>query len=140
MKDYYQILEVTRTATENEIKKAYRKLAKKYHPDTNGGDEKAAQKFQEITEAYAVLSDEKKRREYDEGGINQTRKTGDNAKAAKTNKAGFQSQNFRFDFGDMMFDELQKKEKKSGNGGTAGQVDFADMSTQFANFFGFKPK
>ncbi|MBI4086644.1 molecular chaperone DnaJ [Candidatus Kaiserbacteria bacterium] len=62
MKDYYQILEVTKNASQDEIKKAFRKLATKYHPDKKGGDEA---KFKEISEAYAVLSDQKKRAEYD---------------------------------------------------------------------------
>ncbi len=63
-KDYYQILGVSRNATQEEIKEAYRKLALKYHPDVNKSKE-AEEKFKEITEAYAVLSDEEKRRKYD---------------------------------------------------------------------------
>ncbi len=65
MKDYYEILGVPRDASEEEIKKAYRRLAHKYHPDKPGGDEK---KFKEINEAYQVLSDKKKRAEYDRYG------------------------------------------------------------------------
>ena len=60
-KDYYEVLGIQKSADENEIKRAYRKLAKKYHPDTNQGDEQAAEKFKEINEAYDVLGDEKKR-------------------------------------------------------------------------------
>ena len=56
-KDYYSILGVDRKAGEKEIKKAFRKLARKYHPDVNGGDKVAAEKFQEINEAHEVLSD-----------------------------------------------------------------------------------
>lgn len=67
-KDYYAILGVDRNATTEEIKKAYRKLALKYHPDRNEGDKKAEEKFKEITEAYAVLSDETKRAKYDQFG------------------------------------------------------------------------
>jgi curved DNA-binding protein len=63
--EYYKILGVEKTASADEIKKAYRKLALKYHPDKNQGDKEAEAKFKEINEAYAVLSDEKKRKEYD---------------------------------------------------------------------------
>lgn len=68
-KDYYEVLGIQKSANENEIKRAYRKLAKKYHPDTNQGDEQAAEKFKEINEAYDVLGDEKKRKLYDQYGF-----------------------------------------------------------------------
>ena len=67
-RDYYEILGISRNADEGSIKKAYRKLAKKYHPDTNGGNPQAEQKFKEITEAYNVLSDSEKRKLYDQFG------------------------------------------------------------------------
>ena len=68
-KDYYKILGVSRDADEKTIKKAYRKLAMKYHPDRNPGKEKEAnEKFKEINEAYAVLGDPEKRRQYDQFG------------------------------------------------------------------------
>lgn len=67
-RDYYEILGVDRSADEQTIKKAYRKLAKKYHPDTNKGNAQAEAKFKEATEAYAVLSDPEKRKEYDQFG------------------------------------------------------------------------
>jgi len=66
-KDYYQILEITKTATEAEIKKAYRKLALKHHPDKNGNSAESVKKFQEISGAYAVLSDQERRKSYDMG-------------------------------------------------------------------------
>lgn len=68
MSDYYDVLEVSRTATPDEIKKAYRKKALQYHPDKNPGDSVAEKKFKEISEAYEILSDEKKRQTYDRYG------------------------------------------------------------------------
>lgn len=67
-KDYYAVLGVPRDAAPETIKKAYRKLALKHHPDKNPGDKKAEEKFKEITEAYAVLSDAEKRKQYDQFG------------------------------------------------------------------------
>lgn len=66
--DYYESLGVPRTASSDEIKKAYRKLALKYHPDRNGGDKESEEKFKEITEAYEVLSNDEKRQVYDRYG------------------------------------------------------------------------
>ncbi|BDF05275.1 DnaJ C-terminal domain-containing protein [[Clostridium] hylemonae] len=67
-RDYYDILGIHKNAEEAEIKKAYRKLAKKYHPDTNAGDAQAEQQFKEVTEAYTILSDPEKRKLYDQFG------------------------------------------------------------------------
>lgn len=72
-KDYYKILGVPKTADEKEIKKAYRKLARQYHPDVNLDDKTLEAKFKEINEAYEVLSDEEKRRKYDELGTSYQR-------------------------------------------------------------------
>ena len=67
-RDYYEVLGVDRGADDATLKKAYRKLAKKYHPDMNPGDKEAEAKFKEATEAYGVLSDPDKRRQYDQFG------------------------------------------------------------------------
>ncbi|HBG38961.1 MAG TPA: molecular chaperone DnaJ, partial [Clostridiaceae bacterium] len=67
-KDYYEILGVDKNASDEDIKKAFRKLAIKYHPDKNPGDKNAEEKFKEVNEAYQVLSDPKKRAQYDQFG------------------------------------------------------------------------
>ncbi len=67
-KDYYDVLGISRSASETDIKKAFRKLARKYHPDVNPGDKTAEQRFKEINEAYEILSDSKKRSQYDQFG------------------------------------------------------------------------
>ena len=68
MSDYYKVLEITKSASQEEIKKAYRKKALQYHPDKNPGNADAEKRFKEISEAYEVLSDEKKRQIYDRHG------------------------------------------------------------------------
>ena len=68
MRDLYEVLGVSRTATDDEIKKAYRKLARKHHPDTNPDDPKAEERFKEISAAHDTLSDPDKRKAYDQFG------------------------------------------------------------------------
>lgn len=67
-RDFYEVLGIKKGASQSEIKKAYRKMAKKYHPDTNAGDEAAAEKFKEVSEAYSVLNDPEKKKLYDQFG------------------------------------------------------------------------
>src|SRR5215218_5836744 len=69
-KDYYSTLGVAKTSTDKEIKQAYRKLARKHHPDVNPGDKSAEMRFKEMNEAYEVLGDPAKRKKYDELGAN----------------------------------------------------------------------
>jgi molecular chaperone DnaJ len=64
-KDYYSVLGVSSSANQDQVKRAYRKLAKRYHPDANAGDKAATERFKEISEAYSVLSDAQKRKHYD---------------------------------------------------------------------------
>ena len=68
-RDYYEVLGVSKTASEEEIKKAYRQIAIKYHPDRNPGDKQAEEKFKEAAEAYNVLHDPQKRQQYDQFGF-----------------------------------------------------------------------
>ena len=91
-RDYYEVLGVSKDADEATIKKAYRQLAKKYHPDMNPGDKEAEKKFKEASEAYAVLSDADKRKQYDQFGHAAFENGGGGASGAG---------GFDFDFGDM---------------------------------------
>ena len=68
MRDYYEILGVTKGSSDTDIKKAYRKVAMKYHPDRNPGNKEAESKFKEAAEAYSILSDQNKRSQYDQFG------------------------------------------------------------------------
>ena len=81
MEDYYDILGVSRNASESEIKSAYRKVAMKFHPDKNPGNSQAEEKFKQAAEAYSILSDSQKRQQYDtfgHAGINQNSSHGSN--------------------------------------------------------------
>ena len=86
-RDYYEVLGVSKGASEDEIKKAYRKIAIKYHPDRNPGDKEAEEKFKEAAEAYNVLHDPKSRQQYDQFGFNSPFSGGG------FNDAGFSSMN-----------------------------------------------
>ena len=95
-RDYYDVLGVDRSAEQNDIKRAYRKLAMKYHPDRNPDDEKAAENFREVTEAYEVLSDSNKRARYDQFGH-----AGVNDQMGGFGSGGFQDSSAFRDFGDL---------------------------------------
>ena len=102
-RDYYEILGVSKNASDDEIKKAYRKLAVKYHPDKNPGNKEAEEKFKEINEAHDVLSDKQKRARYDQFGHAGVGGAGSNPFGAGGNPVGggfdFNGQTFNFDFG-----------------------------------------
>ena len=111
-RDYYEVLGVSKNASDDEIKKAYRKLAIKYHPDKNPGDKEAEEKFKEISEAHEVLSDKQKRARYDQFGHAGVGGAG-NPFGASGNPFGqgggtytFNGQSFNFDFGGGGLDDI----------------------------------
>jgi len=108
-KDYYKVLGVAKTASGDDIKKAFRKLARKYHPDVNPGDKKAEEKFKEINEAYEVLSDADKRRKYDTLGPNWQEQFGPGAGfggGRRGASGGFRSTPFNFDTSSSGFSDF----------------------------------
>ena len=98
-RDYYEVLGVDKNASEAEIKRAYRKVAKKYHPDMNPGDKEAEEKFKEAAEAYEVLSDPEKKSKYDQFGHAAFEQGGGGA-------GGFGGFDFGGDMGDIFGDRL----------------------------------
>ena len=111
-RDYYEILGVSKNASDDEIKKAYRKLAIKYHPDKNPGDKEAEAKFKEVSEAHEVLSDKQKRARYDQFGHAGVGGNAGNPFGGGGNPFGnggnfnFNGQSFNFDFGGGSFDDI----------------------------------
>ena len=124
-KDYYDILKVREAASADEIKKAYRGLAKKYHPDANPNNKSSEEKFKEISEAYYVLSDEKKRSDYDnykKGGYSQRYSAGGGQ--------GFQgAQGFDYD-------EILRAFRGGQGGGRRSSVHFSGGMGGFEDIFG----
>ena len=110
MGNWYQVLEVSQQASEEEIKVSYRRLAKKYHPDAHPGDKECEKRFKEISEAYSILSDQEKRKKYD-AELSQGRQT---AHSGKESRSPYMSR--------------------------TEPVDFQNIQKNFENFFGFNPK
>ena len=123
-RDYYEVLGVDRNADEATLKKAYRVLAKKYHPDMNPGDKEAEQKFKEASEAYAVLSDPEKRRQYDQFGHAAFEQGG-----AGGGFGGFEGFNFSGDMGDIFGDIFGDLFGGRRRGGARGPMQGANVRT-----------
>lgn len=142
-KDYYKILGVSKNATADEIKKAYRKLARKYHPDVNPNNAEAEKKFKEINEANEVLSDPKKREKYDAYGADWARVSDEQHKAwsqsggsqkqraytrtSENFNMGDFSEFFRSMFGDEMFSGAGSRQSSRRHYGMKGQDYTAEM-------------
>ncbi len=121
--DYYELLGVSRTAAVKDIRAAYRKLARKYHPDLNPGDKSAEEKFKQIQEAYEVLSDTKKRQVYDQFGFNQPGQGGAPPQGGGYGYGGGGApEDVHFDFGGFDFG--------GGGGAGGGGTSFRDLFSQ----------
>jgi molecular chaperone DnaJ len=121
-KDYYETLKVPREATAEEIKKSYRKLARKYHPDLNPGDKSAEERFKTVQEAFDVLSDEKKRKMYDQFGVYSE------ACPPPGSQQGPNMDFSGFDFSDFVRQQTEARGRQNAEQGGA----FRDL---FSNFF-----
>lgn len=117
-KDYYKVLGVSKEATTDEVKKAFRKLARKYHPDVNPGDKKAEEKFKEINEAYEVLSDPTKRKKYDTLGPNWQEQFGPQTTGGR--RYTYRTSPMDFDSGSGFSDFFEALFGRSSMGGMAG--------------------
>lgn len=132
MKDYYETLGVKKTATEAELKKAYRKLAMQHHPDRNPGDKRAEEKFKDINEAYAVLSDAEKRKQYDTFGA-------DGFHQRFSQEDIFRGTDFSTIFSDMGFGGGDIFERLFGGAGGQRRGGFSSGGNPFGGGQGYPP-
>ncbi len=142
METHYSVLGLSKKASADEIKKAYRKLAKKYHPDLNPGNEEAEKKFKAVNDAYEILGDSEKRKKYDfelenPKASKNNKNNSTNKSKAKTNPFNFDINNFGAGFESFFgfnpkTKEMTKEESKEKNP--------IDTSAAFESFFGFNGK
>ena len=125
MKTYYEILGLPKTATKKEIKKAYLKLAKKYHPDLNQGSKESEEIFKQVNIAYEVLSDDVKKIDYDKK-LEAEAKAQPGGKKQTSTGQGSRPQ--------------PKARRPAGFGASAEGINFENMASSFESFFGFDPK
>ncbi len=130
-KDYYEVLDVPRTATKDEISKAYKKLARKYHPDLNQNDKEAEEKFKEVNEAHEVLKDDEKRRMYDQLGHNwQHGQQFQNAQGFDFSQFGGGQFSGNGDFSDFFEMLFGQRAQRGGARGGFGADPFGSFSTR----------
>lgn len=155
MKNYYAVLEVDKGASAEEIKKAYRRLAKKYHPDVNKGDPKAEERFKLVHEAYSTLGNPELRAAYDRQpdpasqgsgkGRSSAHADARQGSSARTHQGMKDPGQFWGDPSRMQeqfeqFFGYRSKGKDAGNGSKTGAKDPTDMSAMFERYFGVRKK
>src|SRR5215471_11311563 len=124
--DYYDVLKVDRKASQDEIRKSYRRLARKYHPDLNPGDKAAEDRFKKLQEAYDVLSEPKKRQMYDQQGF-----YSDSGFAAGAQPQGNGMGFGGFDFSDYFSQAQAGQKSRSGRASAESSGGFRDLFSQF---------
>ena len=136
--DYYKVLGINEQANDEQIKQAYRKLAKKYHPDLNPGNHEAEEKFKDVVEAYEVLGDAAKRKEYDakrkttenRSNSKHTQEMRNNAAYSDINIANFTKDMEKY-FGFSFSGEQKEMQGKNGNGSKKNPLDVTEMFEAF---------
>lgn len=139
-KDYYEVLGVSRTASQEEIKKAYRKMARQYHPDLNPGDKSAEEKFKQVVTAYETLSDPKLRKEYDGKGRTKTEKAPPQ-KTSATPSGVFRQEDYDRMMGHFRdFFDIEGQSKAESAAKKRNPLDAGDLFQSYFGSFGKQKK